>query len=85
VLPDLPDVEILAAHLHRLSPQEVLDGSLLEPELDEVLQTWSATRNPACIEEPHPAPLDLQVGVGIPVELDAVVTMEFSVRVVEEP
>jgi hypothetical protein len=84
LLPDRPRVEVYAYHLRLLQPGQALDGSLSEAELDEASLAWSLDHHPEC--EPgssggRPAPRAWLLGLSLPGEEDARVSLELSVRV----
>lgn len=83
LLPDLPHVEPLAEHLHRLGPGEMTDDAFSEPELQQADLIFAQSRYPQCETEPDgsPAPLGWLLGVSLDDETEAAVAIELTVRV----
>ncbi|MBN2495229.1 MAG: hypothetical protein JXR96_11595 [Deltaproteobacteria bacterium] len=85
VLPDLPRIEVLSEHLHRLAPGERAAESFFHDEMREVDLSWSLDRHPDCDPEDTgilPAPTELTFGASLPEDelTELEVEMVFRVR-----
>ncbi len=84
MLPDLPRVEVLASHLHRLQPGERTDDVFSEEEMLQADLAFAAERFDACeLTRPGraPAPLAWLVGLSLTEEDDARIELETTFRV----
>jgi hypothetical protein len=83
LLPDLPRVEVMAIHLHRLLPGQAIDDSFSEEELRQADLAYAAARFELCDLEPGelPAPRHWLVGTSLPGEELAKVVFDFTMRV----
>jgi hypothetical protein len=66
-LPDLPTIEVLAAHHYQLLPPREERGAFSEAELRAVDLAWAREVHPECTQGPGdlPAPLRLKVGAAL--------------------
>ncbi|MBW2699440.1 MAG: hypothetical protein JRF33_01365 [Deltaproteobacteria bacterium] len=84
LLPDLPWIEVLGEHLHRLNPGQIVETSFLEEEIADMELAWAIERHSVCGEDANawPAPISLFIGVSLPgEEPDAALSLEWVVRV----
>ena len=83
LLPDLPRIDLLAMHLHRLQPGEAVYDAFTEDEMHAADLAWAVENYSICDSETNdrPAPLELLVGLAMTEPSDARVELEATFRV----
>ena len=83
IVPDLPQVNVFAEHIHYLAPSTILNESFLESEWTEMEQAWSDAYFPDCDATTHrrPAPYEVLIGVSLLDDSFEPTAFEFTVRI----
>lgn len=84
-LPDAPQVEVLGEHLHRLEALDDTTDSFQESEVADAGLGFSFEEYPDCPGSSvyRPGPTGFWIGLSLPAEDDAELSLDFSVRVRE--
>lgn len=84
-LPDAPQVEVLAEHLHRLEALDETSDSFQESEVSDAGLSFSFEEYPDCPGDTayRPGPTEFWVGLSLPAPDDAELSLDFTVRVRE--